>query len=330
MPEISEEYIRKFLCHYNIEKLIAFERLEGGWDNLNLLVETEQGEFVIRQYRVTAEMDIHFELDLIDYLVANGFPTPKLLRNKREERLTPYNGKPAALFDYVQGRHIEQPNAYHLEAVGQLLGKLHVAIADFVPNQPRNREVYLPINQFLDLKKEQACQVLGLDYLLKDIQTFMTKVNPRIEGVRKSIPTGVIHHDVNPANVLFNENDEIVSLLDFDESCVAAFIADIAVLLHYWALNRLTYDIDFARAKQLLHGYEQVRPLTAVEASVFDEFFLLIHIAGTAEHILGNIKDSHHHYDVEWCNTYRYYRTAYKRFLNGTLNLSAPLNFDSN
>ncbi|MBM3238621.1 hypothetical protein FJZ31_20185 [Candidatus Poribacteria bacterium] len=96
-------------------------------------------------------------------------PTPKVFRNNRGERLTPYNGKPAALFEYVQGWHIEQPNAHHLEAVGRLLGKLHLTIADFVSNQPRHRGVYLPINQLLNLKEEQAYQILGLDYLNKDL-----------------------------------------------------------------------------------------------------------------------------------------------------------------
>ncbi|MGC4079429.1 MAG: phosphotransferase [Rubrivivax sp.] len=94
------------------------------------------------------------------------------------------------------------------------------------------------------------------------------------------LPTGIIHGDLFRDNVLWQLPDRsplgeaaarstIAALLDFESAHLGPFVYDIAVTLLSWAYGS---DLDPAIARAIVAGYEERRPLAAIERdALYDE-----------------------------------------------------------
>ena len=86
----------------------------------------------------------------------------------------------------------------------------------------------------------------------------------------RGLPEGIIHGDFFPDNVLW-EGNEITGVIDFYFACKEALAYDLAVTLNAWCFNA-SGDFNQDRAKEIVTGYESVRPLTAEEKAAMPLF----------------------------------------------------------
>ncbi|HEY5337277.1 MAG TPA: phosphotransferase, partial [Rhizomicrobium sp.] len=78
-----------------------------------------------------------------------------------------------------------------------------------------------------------------------------------------SLPSGIIHADLFPDNVLF-VNGEVSGLIDFYFACNDSFAYDIAVMLNAWCFEQ-DGAFNITKAKSFLSAYRQHRDLTSDE-----------------------------------------------------------------
>jgi homoserine kinase type II len=257
--EVSNEELDSFIAEYDIGAVRACKGIAEGVENSNFLLQTTGGNYFLTLYekRVKAE-DLPYFLGLLDHLVRQGIKCPTPITGRDGKALRHLAGRPAALFNFVDGLWIKRPNAHHCGALGQALAKLHLAGKDF----PMRRENALSVGGWRPIfehcrAKADTVQVGLTTYIEQELQ-FLERVWP------KDLPQGVIHADLFPDNVLF-VGDKLSWLIDFYFACNDAFAYDIAICLNAWCFEGDS-SFNVTKAKAMLHAYKAVRPLESREA----------------------------------------------------------------
>jgi homoserine kinase type II len=81
----------------------------------------------------------------------------------------------------------------------------------------------------------------------------------------KDLPAGVIHADLFPDNVFFQEkagNAALSGVIDFYFACNDFFMYDLAICMNAWSFEGSHDEFNITRAGQMLKAYHAVRPIT--------------------------------------------------------------------
>jgi homoserine kinase type II len=145
----------------------------------------------------------------------------------------------------------------HCGALGEALGKLHLAGADF-PMRRKNAlsvEGWRPLYQATASRADSVQQ--GLAEMVADELELLEKRWPH------DLPEGVIHADLFPDNVFFL-GDRLSGLIDFYFACTDTLAYDVAVCLNAWCFEP-DQSFNVTKGRALLAGYQRVRKLDREE-----------------------------------------------------------------
>ena len=85
------------------------------------------------------------------------------------------------------------------------------------------------------------------------------------------LPSGVIHGDIFPDNVLLDEYNNIKVIFDFNESYYAPFIFDIAIVINFWIkINNFDFFDKNNFIRDFLNYYSKYRKITKEELKLLD------------------------------------------------------------
>ncbi|MFN9728751.1 homoserine kinase [Acidovorax sp.] len=257
--EVSSEEARKLLRRLQLGELVALRGIEGGIENTNYFLTSEQGEFVLTLFeRLTAEQ-LPFYLHLMKHLAHGGIPVPDPRADAHGDILHTVCGKPAAVVNKLRGKSQLAPQAAHCAAVGNMLARMHLAGRDFERRQPNLRglpwwndtvPLVLP-----HIDPEQAA-------LLRAELAYQNHL--AATAAYAALPRGPVHADLFRDNVMF-DGEELTGFFDFYFAGVDTLLFDLAVCLNDWCIDLPTGQHDADRAAQMLQAYQAVRPLTAAE-----------------------------------------------------------------
>ena len=256
--DVSFEDLESFLAGYDIGAPLAFKGIAEGVENSNYFLTTAKGSFILTLYekRVRAS-DLPFFLGLLEHLAAHGIACPLPVRNLAGAQSTTLGGRPAALFTFLNGVSLRKPEAVHCAAAGAALATMHAAGAGF-PLARKNALGHDGWRELVEACLPRADEVEpGLADLIRTAHAEITSNWP------DGLPSGVIHADLFPDNVLFI-NNAVSGLIDFYFACNDAFAYDLAVMLNAWCFEP---DVAFnvTKSKSLIAAYAKQRPLTAAE-----------------------------------------------------------------
>jgi homoserine kinase type II len=256
--DVSAEDLGALLQGYDIGRPLTFKGIAEGVENSNFLLQTERGAFILTLYeKRVREADLPFFLGLMEHLAARGIACPKPVRRRDGAPSMTVNGRPAALLTFLSGVSLRHPDAAHCAAAGASLAELHEAGLDF----PLYRPNALDRLGWRDLTRAVAERADGVEPGLRDlIEATLRDLEARWP---RPLPSGVIHADLFPDNVLFTDG-RISGLIDFYFACDDAFAYDLAVLMNAWCFGTDgTYDV--ARSRSLLAAYRARRALSERE-----------------------------------------------------------------
>ncbi|MBS0610222.1 MAG: homoserine kinase, partial [Proteobacteria bacterium] len=216
--EVSDKEAHELLRRLQLGQLIALRGIEGGIENTNYFLTSDQGEYVLTLFeRLTAEQ-LPFYLHLMHHLAHAGIPVPDPQADAHGEILHQVAGKPAALATKLRGKSQLAPQAAHCTAVGAMLARMHLAGRDYERQQPNLRglpwwnetvPVVLP-----HVGAEQAA-------LLTSELAYQNHV--AAGSAYAALPRGPIHADLFRDNVMF-EGDELTGCFDFYFAGVDTFL----------------------------------------------------------------------------------------------------------
>ncbi|MDX1542253.1 MAG: phosphotransferase, partial [Geminicoccaceae bacterium] len=166
------------------------------------------------------------------------------------------SGRPAAVVSHLPGHSVERVGPAHCAALGRALAELHLAGQDFSGRRPN--DLSLDGWRRLAARCGEADQVApGLEAEIRgELEAFG-------HGWPEDLPRGVIHADLFPDNVFF-ENGAITGLIDFYFACTDLLAYDIAVCLNAWCFEP-DRAFNITKARHLLRGYVERRPLEDAE-----------------------------------------------------------------
>jgi len=256
--DVAFEDLEHLLGDYEIGEAKSFKGIAEGVENSNFLLQTTTGDYILTLYekRVSAD-DLPFFLGLLDHLAVRGIACPLPVQSKAGARWIELNGRPAAVLTYLDGLSLRRPDAAHCAAVGTALAALHEAGRDFALRRPNA----LSLPGWHTLAKATTGEAdsvqAGLGALITSTLTGLDRNWP------SGLPSGVIHADLFPDNVLFL-NDRVSGLIDFYFACDDAYAYDLAVMLNAWCFEGDgQYNITKGRA--LIGAYNARRPLSPAE-----------------------------------------------------------------
>lgn len=258
--DVSFEDLEEVLADYDVGQPLSFKGIAEGVENSNFYLQTDRGSFFLTLYEKRVhEDDLPFFLGLMEHLAARGIACPEPVRRKDGKQWTKINGRPAALVSFLTGLSVRRPDVGHCASAGDALARLHAAGADF----PIRRSNALGLAGWRDLVEKTASGADGIERGLRDvIASSYREVNARWP---QGLPSGVIHADLFPDNVLFT-NAQVSGLIDFYFACNDAFAYDLAILLNAWCFET-DGAYNLTKGQSLLSAYRKRRPLTDAEAA---------------------------------------------------------------
>ena len=115
----------------------------------------------------------------------------------------------------------------------------------------------LPLAKIQRIKHEILASDIPYKEKIDDIAKELEAVS-----LNSHLPSGPIHVDVKPDNVLF-EGDILSGVLDFDNAYIGPFILDVAKSMIWFGLEGKKFG--FEKSVAICKGYEKIRPLTELE-----------------------------------------------------------------
>lgn len=257
--EVSEDEAQALLRTLKLGELRTLRGIQGGIENTNYFVTTDQGDYVLTLFERLGFEQLPFYLYLMKHLAQRGIPVPDPAADEAGDILHKLCGKPAAVVNRLPGKSELAPGPAHCAAVGDMLARLHLAGRDYARSQPNLRglpwwnETVPVVLPFLDADQASL------------IRAELAYQNHVAAGpAYAALPRGPVHADLFRDNVMFEEG-RLTGFFDFYFAGVDTWLFDLAVCLNDWCIALDTGAHDSERANALLRAYQQVRPLQAAE-----------------------------------------------------------------
>ena len=263
--EVSDEALRAFLAGYDLGGLLAYRGIAEGVENSNYALRTEAGDFVLTLYEKRVDpRELPYFLGLMEHLAIRGLACPTPVRGRDGQALRELCGRPAAICTFLEGVWPRRVRPEHLAPLGEALGRLHAASADFAMARPNalGPAGWAPLLA--------GCRDRG-----DEVQAgLVAELDERLGGILAAwpapgaLPVGQIHADLFPDNVFFladQAGQPVVSgLIDFYFACTDLLAYDVAVCLNAWCFEA-DGGYNVTKAAALVRGYQAVRPLLRAE-----------------------------------------------------------------
>lgn len=259
--EVTDDDLSAFLSDYDLGQVVTFKGIAEGVENSNYLLATTKARFILTLYEKRVDpADLPFFLGLMEHLAERGLNCPLPVRARDGASLKVLNGKPAALVTFLDGVSVKRPTAQHCAALGEALGRLHEAGKGFSIRRPNALSVdgWRPL---AEAARGRSDVVLGgLDDEIAEELDHLEAAFAKLD-----LPTGVIHADLFPNNVLFL-GDRLSGLIDFYFACDDAYAYDVAVCLNAWCFEP-DASFNVTKGRAMLSAYHAARPLSEAEVA---------------------------------------------------------------
>ena len=243
--------------------LTDLQGIRSGIENTNYYATTAQGQWVLTLFERLSQAQLPYYLELMRHLAARGIPVPAPQPDAQDRLVHTLAGKPAAVVTRLPGSHRNAPGPAQVAQVGAMLGRMHVAGADFALRQPHLR---------------------GLDWWVQTVPVVLPHLEPAQAALLRNelafqqawaqspagqaLPSRPIHADLFRDNVMFDDTaggDRLCGFFDFYFAGTDWLLFDVAVCLNDWCTDPASGALLEARAAAFTGAYERVRPFTAGE-----------------------------------------------------------------
>lgn len=256
--------MQEFISRYALGKWHGMRDILAGVENSNFFLDTDAGTFILTLYeKRVREDDLPFFIGLMRHLATRGIPCPQPIADKNGEVLQTLAEKKAALVSFLKGSETKYITVQHCMQVGSTLASMHKACADFNGQRANalSLEGWKKLGSACAAKADNVAPQLSA--LIKDELNLLSANWPQ----PKTLPWGVIHADLFPDNVFF-EDDKLCGLIDFYFACNDFLAYDLAICVNAWCFSPASV-FERGQAIAMIRAYEAIRPFNEDEKKYF-------------------------------------------------------------
>lgn len=283
---IRPSFQKKVLSLHTIQAILSLyglsldgipKQVTSGMRNTTIVVNTTRGKKVLKRYKESlSDSTIIQEHSILRYLGEKNFPCVRIVSANSGQTITYYEKDRYALFDFVKGfklyDYIFLPGTKEqfIAASGNLLGKLHRLLNDFVPKgfnpdgfNPETNRRWRDTEWFLskidDIKKHASdgknikntklsiflAEYRSLGKLLVEVQKQLQQAN---------LPRQIIHKDFGQSNIIFRKNKSPI-VIDFEIARLDWRVIDLINAWEKFCRNRFRYSEK--KMKIFLDAYQK-------------------------------------------------------------------------
>jgi homoserine kinase type II len=287
---MDKREIKKLLENWDIGELISCRQAQKGVVNINWIVKTTQGKYVLRKImHFTKIEDLRFELNYLTHLKEHNFPyrIPAPIRTKNKEFFLKFRGSYFWIYEYIEGRDIKRFGYSELRECARMMAIYHKIVRSSGLDNKKGSEVFNRNSVLKELQKFRT-QTLEKGKLERKDRIFLKESSTLIPLMKSldgreysKLPKYPLHRDINPENILW-KNKRLVGLIDFENigTMNDTVIKDISITLQYSCRDRKhKHKLDLKLAKFFLREYKKYGQLSGKEI----EFLPDIITAGSTE-----------------------------------------------
>ena len=244
-------------------KILEIKNIDNGILNSNFYIKTKNKKYILRIYEANRTIDEEKqELILLDRIV-DFIPVSIAIKNIDNEYISIFTNKKFALFEYINGNSITKIDTHIVREIAMYLGKLH-SFSKEISFEEYNRKTRIDFNFYYnEIKKSE------INFRFKN--ELLNLANEINDFDFSTLPSGVIHGDIFPDNVLLDEYNNIKVIFDFNESYYAPFIFDIAIVINFWIkINDFDFFTENNLIRDFLNYYSKYRKITKEELKSLD------------------------------------------------------------
>lgn len=305
--------VTRALKYYDLGTIRSVRPASHGVVNETAFVETSIGRYVMRRnQRATGRRALRLRHNLLNWLRARGFPSPRLVPAANGDNAVEIDGRIFEVFTFIDGDEFNIDRPAHISGTGSILARYHRAVEDFPCVPPPEPARYNPGSLVGLIERLMQRDVMGelteplnwYDRRTSDLR----RVLP--EEAYAALPRLLIHGDMHRDNVIFR-GDTVAALIDFDQVTIDARIVDLADALVDFAIGAAPADwfpwgvyagpLDPQRASLLLGGYHTIAPLNSAERTALPLLVEVIWLQGNLRRVLGT-SDADPSYHLEVLN----------------------------
>lgn len=257
---LTDADLRRVAHACGISEDLAFRGIADGIENSSFLIYPKgsntpaKPRWVLTIIEELDPSEVEFVCAHLQNLAAAGVSVAAPASGLANADMQRIAGKPALLFGFLDGGHIDQADAGHCQQVGHELARAHG-----VPSgQSRNcshgwgwlQTAATELRETLSATQRQL-----LDAEMAEQGAWQPDC--------QALPEAIIHADLFRDNVMF-DNDQLSGLIDWYSACTGAMVYDIAIALNDWCRNPAD-QIDPDLSEAFLDGYTRVRALAPAE-----------------------------------------------------------------
>ena len=287
--QISIDELNVFLSKYNIDNINEFSGIKGGTSNSNYLLTADNKKFILTIFEErTNQENLPFYFDLMNHLNAHDIKCPEVIKDKQGNFSNSIKQKHAVITSFLTGSSLEKIKPIHCSNLGLTIAKMHNA------------------SEKLNIKRENELGFDKLDIIIEKLKTDKKHIDDEklkfIEDeflflsreINKDLPSGIIHADLFPDNIFFEENN-LTGIIDFYFSCNDFYAYEIAICLNAWCFEDSNNEFNPTKAKYLLGSYNQERKFSNEEI----EALPLLARASALRYLLTRLLDFYSHEDSD-------------------------------
>ncbi len=287
--KISIDELNLFLSKYSIDNINEFSGIKGGTSNSNYLLTADNKKFILTIFEErTNQENLPFYFDLMNHLNAHDIKCPEVIKDKQGNFSNSIKQKHAVITSFLTGSSLEKIKPIHCSNLGLTIAKMHNA------------------SEKLNIKRENELGFDKLGIIIEKLKTYKKHIDDEklkfIEDeflflskeINKDLPSGIIHADLFPDNIFFEENN-LTGIIDFYFSCNDFYAYEIAICLNAWCFEDSNNEFNPTKAKYLLGSYNQERKFSNEEV----EALPLLARASALRYLLTRLLDFYSHKDSD-------------------------------
>lgn len=268
----ERDLLHRVLRQYDIGSVREIRR-GGGTASPKWIVVTAEARFIVRKRPPEfAGLDsIRLDHSVLKRMNDQGVPAPLPVETTEDSTWVAIDGEIFELLTWVDGNLFDPNDLRSLEGLGSFLARFHSVTPpqDLLQRRQEREDHPDLIEPYVEPLSSHAKKTGELDGL-QVIQSNLAKIRRELDsGLYESLPHTLIHGDIHPGNLRF-EDSEVAAVYDFDYVSLQARVRDLIDSMIFFAASResevdpdniwsLTqpFYLDLERCSRLIESYQR-------------------------------------------------------------------------